>query len=261
MAASPVDAPVPAPVSVRVAESKAIKCLLDVFQTLRSWRDPRGVRYGLSSTLALVVIALLAGCKNRSQIYAFAEARPGLLSRLGFRPPKRPRRPENRGRITAPNEDTIGAILASVDQSELNERLAVFVGRMVAHGAVCAVDGKALRGSGDYVLSVFVNAVGQVAWQQSVDKKQSELKVLERALPEILAQWPQLRLFTGDAAFCHKTLARALVAGRRDYFLQLKGPHQTDVALANHSFKQLRHGVKPLAHSEEKRGARTARNG
>ena len=164
---------------------EALSCLLDVFASLKSSRDPRGTIYPLASTLALALIGLLSGCKNPSQIYAFAQARPTLLARLGFRPRKRPRKAENKGRISAPNEDTTAAILASVDQRALNERFALFLSRMVGRGARAAIDGKALRGSDDYVLSIFVNDLCQVVWQEEVGSKEHELRALERALPPL----------------------------------------------------------------------------
>jgi hypothetical protein len=243
------------------APSPAAACLLEVFSSLKSSRDPRGTIYPLASTLALVLIALLSGCKNPSQIYAFAQAHPALLPKLGFRPRKRPRKAQNKGRISAPNEDTTQAILDSVDPKQLNEKLAQFLARMVRRGERAAIDGKALRGSDDYVLSVFVNDLCQVAWQEDVGEKDHELKALERALPAILEQYPALKLFTGDAAFCQKSIARALVGARRDYFLQLKAPHDTDVALAQDGFAQITAGSPALARSEEKRGAFTGRNG
>jgi hypothetical protein len=241
---------------------EAIGCLLDVFSSLRSSRDPRGTIYPLAATLALVLLALLSGCKNPSQIYAFGQARPGLLVKLGFKARKRPRKPENKGRISAPNEDTVMAIMASVATAELNEKLALFLGCMVRRGGDrAAIDGKALRGSDDYVLSVFVHDLCQVAWQEDVGSKENEWSALERVLPEVLAKYPGLKLFTGDAAFCHKSIARALVKARRDYFLQLKAPHQTDVALAQDSFAQLTQASPALARSEGKRGAKKGPNG
>jgi hypothetical protein len=239
----------------------ATQCLLDVFSTIRSTRDPRGTIYPLSAVLALVVIALLSGCKNPSQIYAFALTQPQLLPKLGFRPRRRPRTAALKGAITAPNEDTIGNILRTVSHRELNERFARFLGRMVGRGAVAAVDGKALRGSGDHVLSVFVNQIGQVIWQEDVGTKENELRTLERALPQILKQYPQLKLLSGDAGFCHKSIARELVKARRDYLLQLKAPHDTDVALARDSFRQLTAATPPLARNEAKRGAPKGRSG
>jgi hypothetical protein len=249
------------PAAVAAGSGETLDCLLDVFASLKSSRDPRGTIYPLASTLALTLIALLWGCKNPSQIYAFARARPALLERLGFRPRKRPRKPENKGKISAPNEDTTTAILASVDQRSLNEKFALFLSRMVGRGARAAIDGKALRGSQDHVLSVFVNDLCQVVWQEECRNREHELRALERALPPLLERYPGLKLFTGDAAFCHKRVARQLVKARRDYFLQLKGPHTTDVGLARHSFEQITSGSPPLAASGEKRGARRGRSG
>jgi hypothetical protein len=236
------------------------RCLLEVFSSLKSSRDPRGTIYPLAPTLALVLIALLSGCKNPSQISAFGRAHPHLLAKLGFCPRRRPRKSENRGRVSGPNEDTIKNILQSVDGRSFNEKFSLFLARMVGRGASAAVDGKALRGSEDYVLSVFVNDLCQVAWQEDIGQKDCELKALERALPQVLARYPNLRLLSGDAAFCHKSIARILVKARRDYFLQLKPPHDTDLALARDSFRQLTQ--KPaLSRSEEKRGARRGPNG
>lgn len=244
--------PMSAPVT-QSTEEAALLCLHDVFASLKSTRCPRGTRYPLPATLALIVVAVLSGCRNHTQIYVFAQARPQLLKRLGFRPPKYPKRRQNKDRIAAPNEDTLAAILASVPDEELNERFAQWLARMVVRGSQAAIDGKALRGAKEYVLSVFVNDLRQVVWQEAVGTKENELSCLERSLQTILARYPHLRLFTGDAAFCHKTIARQLVRARRDYFLQLKAPHTGDVALAEGSFAQLR-SLPPTAQSVEKRG-------
>lgn len=233
-----------------------LNSLLDVFASLKSSRAARGTRHPLHCSLALILLAVLSGCRNHSQISAFARARPALLKRLGFRPPKYPRK--KRDTIAAPSEDTLGRILASLRPAQLNEALARFLSRMVARGSQAAIDGKALRGADEYVLSVFVNDICQVAWQEDVGKKENELSRLERSLPAILSRYPNLRLFSADAGFCHKSIARALVEARRDYFVQLKAPHDTDVALAKHAFAQLRQ-TPPLAESVEKRGARAGR--
>jgi len=234
--------------------SSTVRCLLDVFATVPSSRAARGVRYPLASTLALILVGVLSGCKNHSQTSVFAASRPGLLKRLGFRGPKYPLRRRSKRGITAPSEDTLTRVVASVSAGDLNRALAEFFSRMVARGSQGAIDGKALRGADEYVLSVFANDICQVVWQEDVDGKENELSCLERSLAEILERYPNLRLFTGDAAFCHKSVARRLVGARRDYLLQLKAPHTTDVALAEKAFSQLRH-TPPLAQTVEKRGA------
>jgi len=239
-------------------DAKSLTCLLDVFASLKSSRSPRGTRYPLASTFGLVLVAILSGCKNYTQIYVFGKCRPKLLKQLGFHPPKYPRKPESRGRITAPNEDTLGSIMASVSTQQLNEGLVEFLSRMVQRGSQAAIDGKALRGADDYVLSVFVNDLCQVVWQEDVGAKENELSCLERSIEKILECYPHLKLLTGDAAFCHKTIARSLIKAKRDYFLQLKAPHTTDLALAKDAFAQLRRSP-ARADQVEKRGARAGR--
>jgi hypothetical protein len=253
----------PAPVAVEESNqpgvrNEPLRCLLDVFSSLHCSRDARGKRYELAPTLALVVVATLAGCKNPSQICVFGRSRCGLLGKLGFRPRKRPRRKEDKGKLTGPNEDTIASILQRLSEAELNRVFALFLSRMVSRGAVAAIDGKALRGTDDYVLSVFVNDICQVVWQENVGTKENELSALERSLSMILEKYPQIKLFTGDAAFCQKSIVKKLIQAKRDYFLQLKSPHKTDVAIAEDAFAQLRRRP-AAAKSAEKRAAKMAR--
>jgi len=232
-----------------------LKSLLDVFATLHSPRAARGIRYPLHSTLALILLAILSGCKNHSQISVFAKTRRPLLKRLGFRPPKYSRKHKMKTEIRAPSEDTLTRILAGLCPAQFNEAFARYLSRMVSRGAQAAIDGKALRGADDYVLSIFANDICQVVWQEDVGSKENELSCLERSISAILERYPNLRLFTGDAAFCHKSIARSLIQAKRDYFLQLKAPHTTDVRLAEKAFAQLRRRP-PLATTVEKRGLR-----
>jgi hypothetical protein len=235
-----------------------LKSLRDVFFSLPSPRAARGTRFPLGGIFSLALIATLSGCKNPSQIAAFAKVRPKLLRKLGFRPPKYPRMRESRGKVRPPSDDSIKRLLASVSSEDLNEALAQFLARMVRRGDQAAIDGKALRGAKDYVLSVFVNDICQVVWQEDVGEKENELSCLERSIEAILSRYPNIRLLTGDAAFCHKTIARSAIQARRDYFLQLKAPHTTDVGLAEEAFKQLR-CQPPLDETVEKRGDQKGR--
>ena len=232
-----------------------LKSLLDVFASIHSQRAARGVRYPLNAMLALVLLAVLSGCKNFTQISVFGKSRRTLLKRLGFHPAKYSRKQKGDALICGPSEDTLTRNLASISPELFNEAFAQFLGRMVGRGAQASVDGKALRGADDYVLSVFANDICQVVWQEDVGSKENEMSCLERSLNTILARYPSLRLFTGDAAFCHKSIARSLIQAKRDYFLQLKAPHTTDVGLAKNAFNQLRN-TPPLDKTTEKRGLR-----
>lgn len=235
--------------------------LREAFALIPDSRNPKGRLHPLDSIFALAVVAILAGCKNPSHIHQFGKSNPRWLLLLGFRPAKRPRREKNRGRVRGPNEDTISSVFAGISPSVLNEALATWVASRVRRGDVAHVDGKALRNAKDHVLSVFVGRIGQVVWQETVGTKENELSALERSIETVLARYPAIRTFTGDAMFCQKTITRAIVAARRDYFLQLKSPHKTDVAIAEEVFAQ-QMSLPPLTtDSGEKRGGFTGRSG
>jgi len=248
---------VPVPVPDAPARTPC-STLAEVFSLLRDRRPGRGRVYPLASVLMLCLVAVLHGCQNPSQIFVFGRARPALLERLGFRPPKRQRgkNPWPKGKVRCPNEDTIAKLVGSVDPEDFNSCLVLWFVRLLPGEAHAACDGKALRGTEEHVLEVFINDLRLVVWQMPVGEKENELSALEKHVAGILAKYPQIRLLTGDAMFCQKSIAQAVVEARRHYFLQLKSPHKTDLAIAGEAFSQLS-STPPLARSEEKKGART----
>ena len=46
--------------------------------------------------------------------------------------------------------------------------------------------------------------------------------VLKAHLDDLFALWPSLRVLTGDALFCQRPLARAIIDAGRDYVLAVK---------------------------------------
>ncbi len=162
-------------------------------------------------------------------------------------------------RIANPNEDTITTILGLVDKDEINEKRALFLIEMIEKRSVVAIDGKALRDSEDYVLSIFINEISYVVWQENVEKKQNKLSALENVLGTILEIYPQIKLFTGNASFYQKKFAKTFIKARRNYFLHLKSPHNTDVELAKDAYRQISPAMPPATRTLDKRGARKGR--
>jgi len=233
-----------------------VDCLTlgEVFASLPDPRKSKGVRYPLGALYSLIVTALLCGEENPERISRFARHHPELLPALGFRPLKRPRVAERKGAITPPSNDMIARALCMVDGKTLNEYIGRWLARLLARRSTVAIDGKSLRGQGGYVLSVYCPALGHVLWQESVGAKENEMSALLKALPELLAPLSKALVFTGDAGFCHKEVARVLVENRRHYLLQLKAPHETDLGIARDSFAQITRR-EALARTVEKRGA------
>ncbi|CAN5340868.1 hypothetical protein BH09SUM1_BH09SUM1_22870 [soil metagenome] len=236
-------------------DSSSCRTLADVFALLKDARKSKGRQYPLPSVLLLCLVAILHGCRNPTQIYVFGKCRPPLLRRLGFRPPHRRRgmTPKPKDAVACPNEDTIATLLRSLDGEEFNSAIAIWVARMIPRQVHAACDGKALKGAEEHVLEVFINDLRLVAWQMPVGEKENELSSLEKHLAAILARYPQIKLLTGDAMFCQKTLAQTLLDARRHYFLQLKAPHSTDVSLAQHALSQYSR-TPPLAITEGLKG-------
>ena len=163
--------------------------------------------------------------------------------------------------IQCPGRITLGRLLAGVDGGQFNQLFARWMGRMLVGSERASIDGKALRGADPCVLSVFVNGLRQTVWRVDVGDKENELPALERALPEILAHYKEIKLFSGDAAFCPKPIARELAKARRDYILQLKASQPTDISLAQDSFARIADACPPETRTVEKRGEREARKG
>lgn len=105
-------------------------------------RDPRGVRHKLAGFLALIALAVAAGCKGPHAIAEFAQSlTQGQRHRLRCRPRRgRPRE------YDVPSERTFRRLLEKVDCEELKE---VLVGWMQAEDPaqlqVVHVDGKVVK--------------------------------------------------------------------------------------------------------------------
>lgn len=196
---------------------------------------------------------MLCGEENPEQISRFASLHPRLLPSLGFRPPADSLLAQRRGVIAAPSNDTIARAMEMAQGSGLDRCLGTWLGRMSAQRQAASLDGKALRGQLATVLSLYSPALGHVLLQESVGTEENELAALLRILPELLSRLSKVRLFTGDAGFCHKEVARALAESRRDYLLQLKAPHLTDLRIAEEAFAQITQ-TPPLAETVEKKG-------
>lgn len=255
----PAPAPVEEPAVELPVEKVSRQTLYASFEAVEDPRCARGTRFPLPAILCLVVVASLCGCQNPSQMHVFAKCRPRLMRRLGFRPPRKPRDKAKRGTVYTPNEDTISNVLKSLDPEQLVQAFAGWIKAMMGRREIAAVDGKALRATGEHVLTVFIGRLSLPVWQTGVRTKENELSALEKVLADLLAEFPGLRLLTGDAMFCQKSIARIVVEARRHYLLQLKAPHTTDLDIAQRAFGQLTVGTAPDAVSEvEKRGGRAA---
>jgi hypothetical protein len=197
----------------------AADSLLRAFQQLTDPRDPRGVRHPFAGLLAVVFLGLLSRQPDFASIARWAKRHwPVLKGAFGLT------------RAYAPHETTYSRAAARFSVDEFRTALARWLARVVGAAPVtAAVDGKTSKqadgpdGDPIHVLNVFAHGanVCLVDWPVG-DGKDTEPEVLKAHLDELFATWPSLRVLTGDAIFCQRPLAAAIIGAGRDYVLAVK---------------------------------------
>jgi len=196
----------------------ATDSLLGVFQQLTDPRDPRGVRHPFAGLLAIVFLGLLSRQPDFASIARWAKRhwtvlKPafGLTYRCG------------------PHATTYSRAAALFSVDEFRTALARWLaGAMTTAPVTAAVDGKTSKQADDdgdpiHVLNVFAHGANVCLADWPVgDGKDTEPEVLKARLDELFATWPGLRVLTGDAIFCQRPLARAIIGAGRDYVLVIK---------------------------------------
>jgi hypothetical protein len=206
----------PVDVSNPNVSRETIESLLEALSEIPDPRKPRGVRFPLSSILALCVVAFICGRQNLTQVRRFGRMYKDLLGELGF-----PRR-------AVPSVPTFSRVLGAIPVSDLQKALGRWFSNLVdstrkrGRCAAVSVDGKASRSTGIHVLNVFLHNVQQVVWQQPVTEKANEISAFKKAVSELFETYPFLRVVTGDAMFAGAPLCSDLIENGRHYVFQVK---------------------------------------
>lgn len=197
----------------------AADSLLAALQRLTDPRDPRGIRHPFPGLLAVTFLGLLCRHVDFASIARWAKHHwPALQPALGF------------PRTDTPHATTLSRAAAQFSVAQFHAALTDWLARFVADEPwAAAVDGKtskqALDTDGDpiHVLNVFAHTIKVCLADWPVgDGKNTEPDVLKAHLDELFRAWPSLRVLTGDALFCQRPLAQAIVAAERDYLLAVK---------------------------------------
>jgi hypothetical protein len=193
--------------------------LLAAFQQLTDPRHRRGVRHPFPGLLAIIFLGLLSRQPDFASIARWARHHwPTLKEAFGLT------------RRYAPHATTYGRVATDFSVDEFRRALAQWLARVMATTpVVAAVDGKTSKQAGDadgdaiHVLNVFAHEarVCLADWPVG-DGKETEPEALKAHLDDLFALWPSLRVLTGDALFCQRPLARAIIDAGRDYVLAVK---------------------------------------
>lgn len=225
--------------------------LAAVFSQVRDHRDPRGKRHPLPALLALVFLGLLARIREMAVLQRWAEAHwDELKEPLGFTRDKQP------------HATTFSRVLAGCSLGDFSQAFLGWVQSLLPADAplTAAVDGKTScqgldpTGKPVHMLSVLVHDLKVVLGQWSVgDEKSNEPRVLRHHLSELFANFPLLRLISGDALFAQRPLAEALLAENCDYLVQLKGNQPDTLDAVRNCLGDVAE-CRPAAETVEKKG-------
>lgn len=229
-----------------------LKSLSAVFAQIQDHRDPRGVRHPLPALLALVFLGLLARIREMAVLQRWAEVHwLQLKEPLGFTREERP------------HATTISRALSGCSVAEFSQAFLRWLCQQVplSEPFTVAVDGKtscqgydAADGQPVQMLTALIHGLKLTIGQWSVTgEKTNEPATLRNHLSELLAQFPLLRLITGDAIYAQRPLAEALQDENCDYLVQIKA-NQGDVLDAIQSCLGDAHERPPAAETVEKKG-------
>jgi len=231
----------------------SVASLLDAFAQVDDPRKPRGVRHPFTSILALAFLGLLCretdfACLRRWAADHWAT----LRGALGFT------------RKKPPHATTISRALARFSLEQFRAGFARWLATLPQATAVTvAVDGKTSKQGHDahgepiHMLNVFAHELGLCLAQFPVtDGKPTEPQALKAALAELTDHYPMLRLFTADALFTQRPLARVILEADRHFLFAVKD-NQPDLHEAVRASFHAAAEWPPDAKAVEKKGARS----
>lgn len=184
-------------------------------EKLTDVRKAKGKRYSLTTILMIVFMAKLCGEDKPLGIADWAKNRQTeLVKLLGLK------------RNSMPNHNTYRRILAYVLYANEIERLVGEYNQAGEHGAVYALDGKAIRGMrkkdetiSEYALSVCDVAQGKVMSQVQIGRKENEISKAATAIKVVKIAG---KVVTGDAMHTQKGFSRQILDGRGDFLFPVK---------------------------------------
>ncbi len=228
-----------------------ITSLLDAFGQVDDPRMPRGVRHPYVSLLALTFLGLLCRQTDMAGLQRWAKDHwRSLKGPLGFTHKR------------SPHATTISRGLANFSLEQFRDVFArwVLTQPRATEAVTVAVDGKTSKQGHDaqgepiHMLNVFAHELNLCLAQFPVTGgKPTEPQALKAGLKELLAHYPFIRLFTADALFTQRPLARVLLKAERDFLFAVKENQPTVLEAVLTSFRDADQR-QPDAETLEKKG-------
>jgi predicted transposase YbfD/YdcC/GNAT superfamily N-acetyltransferase len=193
--------------------------LLEALKTLKDPRKPQGIRHPFESVLALAAMATLSGMRSYEAIAEWAAEVPKeTLAKLRC------------WCHQAPSEPTFRRVLQSVDAEEVDLTVHEWLKKQTdLRGKGVALDGKALRGSGNgenqpvHLLAAITHEDGVVVAQEAVSEKTNEIKHAASTLESVDLAGTTV---TADAMHTQKEFANFLVDEKEADFIFIAKENQ-----------------------------------
>lgn len=232
--------------------------LVDAFRRIDDPRKPRGVRHGFQAILGLTFLGLLCRQTDFASLQRWARDHwRTLKGPLGFT------------RKKPPHATTISRVIAKFSLEQFREAFSLWLGNLpgVTDDGVVAVDGKTSKqghdANGDpiHMLNVFTHDLSLCLAQFPVtDGKPTEPQALRTGLAELLEHYPFIQIFTGDALFTQRPLAKVILESGRDFLFTVKDNQPNLLEVLRTSFHDAE-SRPPDAETTDKKGAKfTAAN-
>lgn len=191
---------------------------LQFFDTLE---DPRhsnhNKRHYLEDILVITILGTICGCNNWVEICDFGEAKQDWLSTFLKLP------------NGIPSHDTFARVFALLNASQFEACFRSWVQSLELdlEGAVIAIDGKTLRGSGNrrkkvkplHLVSAWASDFNMLLGQVKTDNYSNEITAIPKLLKMIDLRGTTVTL---DAMGCQKEIATEILNGGGDYVISLK---------------------------------------
>lgn len=189
-------------------------------EEIRDVRDPMYSTHNLADVLIIIMACVLCGCDSLRHLAFVAGERADF-----FR--------EYFGITKVPSRATFGRILRIIDPKELGDAIIeLMVERFGTMGGVLAVDGKAIRSTGDgngtsgmlQILTAYVTGSGVTIAQEAINEKTNEIPTFQKMLEVLDIEG---KVVTADAMHCQKKTCKRIVEKKGDYVIGLKGNQPT----------------------------------
>jgi len=203
------------------------KTLFEAFSDIPDHRHRHGNRHPLPAVLTMTVAAMLSGCTSLAAISQWGRemyrTQRERFWKWGF------------DSFTTPSVSTLHYIFSAIDIQAVETVIAFWIRGLIGDIdglSAISIDGKTLKGSqrkkteapGVHLISAYRTLPGCVLFQHRVEADTNEPKAALDLIDRLILE---NAVIVGDAIFCQKELAQAVVDRGGDYFFVVKDNQAT----------------------------------